>query len=146
MRLNPFLIVFAAALTGCASIELPPGQEDSRQFVTETAMPYRDAYQLIAKQMRACYRIIGIFGNGYDIQADLDTAEKTGKVELYHVGLTGASKPEDSIFSRTVIVRGTDKGSTVTTRGNTPKYVYANHLAVRSWLSGSDSCGPGNQR
>lgn len=135
----------AVILGGCATIELPPGQESKREFVQETTLPYRDAYQIIAKQMRACYRVIGLFGNGYDVQADLDTAERVGRVELYHVGLTGASKPEDSMFSRTVTVKGRENGSTVVTTGTTPKYVYVNHLAAKSWLAGSDSCGPGNQ-
>ena len=135
----------AVTLGGCATIELPPGQESKREFIQETTLPYKDAYQIIAKQMRACYRVLGPFGNGYDVQADLDTAERIGRVELYHVGHTGASKPEDSIFSRTVTVKGRDNGSTVVTTGSTPKYVYANHLAVASWLGGSYSCGPGNQ-
>jgi hypothetical protein len=75
-----------------------------------TSLPYLDAYRVIAKQMRACYRVIGLFGNGYDIQADLDTAHKAGTVELYHVALGGAvSKPEDSMFSRTVTVTAGEK-------------------------------------
>ena len=141
------LLVLAAAsfVGGCATIELPPGQESKREFIQETTLSYKDAYQIIAKQMRACHRVIGLFGNGYDVQADLDAAERVGRVELYHVGITGASKPEDSKFSRTVTVKGRESGSTVTTTGTTPKYVYANHLAVGSWLAGSDLCGPGNQ-
>lgn len=139
-------LIGAIILTGCASIDLPKGQEDRREFVQETTMPYRDAYELVAKQMRACYRVIGVFGNGYDIQADLDSAARVGRVELYHVGLTGASKAEDSIFSRSVTVQGHEKGATITTSGITPRYVYVNHLSIKSWLSGSDSCGVGNQR
>lgn len=135
----------AVILGGCATIELPPGQESQREFSQETTLPYKDAYQIIAKQMRACYRVIGLFGNGYDVQADLDTAERIGRVELYHVGLTGSSKPEDSMISRTVTVKGRDNGSTVVTTGTSPKFVYGNHLAVASWLAGSDSCGAGNQ-
>lgn len=138
-------IALAASLGGCATIELPPGQENKREFVQETTLQYKDAYQIIAKQMRACYRVIGVFGNGYDVQADLDTAERMGRIELYHVGLTGASKPEDSMFSRTVTVKARDNGSVVATTGTTPKYVYMNHLAAASWLAGSDSCGPGSQ-
>jgi len=138
-------LVIAASLSACANIELPQGQEDRREFVQETTLPYREAYQIIAKQMRACYRVIGLFGNGYDVQADLDTAERSGRVELYHVGLNGASKPEDSIFSRTVTIKARERGSVVITTGTTPKYVYINHLAVASWLAGSDSCGVGTQ-
>ena len=138
-------LALAVSLGGCATIELPMGQESKREFVQETTLPYKDAYQIIAKQMRACYRVIGLFGNGYDVQADLDAAERIGRVELYHVGLSGTSKPEDSMFSRTVTVKARDNGSVVVTTGTTPKYVYVNHLAVASWLAGSDSCGPGNQ-
>lgn len=138
-------LALTAALAGCATIDVPPGQENQREFVQETALPYRDAYQIVAKQMRACYRVIGLFGNGYEVQADLDSNERTGRVELYHVGLTGASKPEDSIFSRTVVIKGHDKGATVTTTGTTPRYVYINHLSVASWLAGSDMCGPSTQ-
>ena len=130
-------------LGGCANIELPPGQEDRREFVQDTPLSFREAYQIVAKQMRACYRVIGLFGNGYDIQADLDTADSLGRIELYHVGITGASKAEDSIFSRTVTIKARDNGSVVTTAGTTPKYVYANHLAIASWLRGSDACGTG---
>lgn len=142
-RLLAALLV--ASLSACGSISLPPDQENQREFVQETRMPYKDAYQLIAKQMRACYRVIGLFGNGYDVQADLDANEKTGRVELYHVGLTGASKADDSSISRTVTIVGRENGSVVTTTGTTPKYVYINHLSVASWLAGSDSCGPGKQ-
>lgn len=140
-----FTLGLALLLGGCATIELPPGQENNREFIQETTLPYKDAYQIIAKQMRACHRVIGVFGNGYDVQADLDTAGRIGRVELYHVGLTGASKPEDSMFSRTVTVKGHDNGSTVVTTGTTPRFVYVNHLKVASWLAGSDSCGIGNQ-
>ena len=106
----------------------------------EAPVPYREAYQIVAKQMRACYRAIGVFGNGYDVQADLDTADLSGRVELYHVGITGASKPADSIFSRTISIKAREKGSVITTTGTTPLYVYANHLIVASWLAGNDTC------
>ena len=138
-------IATAVLLSGCATIELPKGQEETREFTQETATPYVTAYQLIAKQMRACYRVIGVFGNGYDIQADLDSANKTGRIELYYVGLTGAAKPEDSSVSRTVTVKERAGGAVVTTTGTTPKFVYANHLAIKNWLSGGETCGPGNQ-
>ena len=136
-----FAILLVAGLTACGTITLPPGQEDKKEFVQITSIPYREAYQVIAKQMRACYRAIGLFGNGYDVLTDLDTAERSGRIELYHVGLAGASKPEDSVFSRTVTIKGGEKGSVITTRGTTAKYVYVNHLMVASWLTGNDTCG-----
>ena len=138
-------VLLLGVLTGCATIEMPKGQEESREFTQETAMPYQDAYRLIAKQMRACYRVIGVFGNGYDVQADLDSVNRSGRVELYYVGLTGAGKPEDSMISRNVTVKGRDAGAVITTSGTTPKFVYVNHLAIKNWLAGGESCGPAEQ-
>jgi hypothetical protein len=138
-------MILAAVVAGCATVEMPQGKEEVREFTQETKVPYVAAYQLIAKQMRACYRVIGVFGNGYDIQADLDSASKTGHIELYHVGLTGASKPEDSSISRTVTVKEHDGGAIITINGTNPKFVYMNHLAIKNWLSGGETCGPGAQ-
>ncbi len=129
-------------LSGCAGIQIPPGQENERTFSQESNKHYQDAYRIIAKQMRACYRVIGLFGNGYDVQADLDTANKRGTVELYYVGLTGAQKPEDSIFSRTVTISDALNGSVISSTGTTPKYVYLMHKTIPTWLNGIDSCGP----
>ena len=140
LRSTALLLVIA--LTGCAALKLPPGQENEQTFVRETTKPYQEAYRIIAKQMRACYRAMGAFGNGYDIQADLDSAAKTGTIELYAVGFTGAQKPEDSIFSRTVVITGTQAGATIKTTGTTPKYVYLTHMTIPTWLTGADSCGP----
>lgn len=92
--------------------------------------------------MRACYRVIGVFGNGYDVQADADSALKTATVELYPVGLTGTQKPEDSMFSRVVQIRSTESGSVIETSGQTPRYVYATHVAISGWLAGATSCNP----
>lgn len=137
------VLLFVVALSGCAGIQIPAGQENQRTFIQESDKPYQETYRTIAKQMRACYRVIGAFGNGYDIQADLDTANKRGTVELYYVGLTGAQKPEDSIFSRTVTVMELPKGgSQITTTGTTPKYVYLTHKTIPTWLNGVDSCAP----
>jgi hypothetical protein len=140
--MHKFIAIGLLGLAGCASVQLPPGAEERRDFTQTTSMPYQDAYRIIAKQMRACYRVIGVFGNGYDIQADLDSAARTGRIELYHVGLTGASKPEDSIFSRTVTVTTSGTGTVIRTVGTTPKYVYINHRAIAAWLAGSDTCAP----
>ena len=140
--MRKLLIIAVAGLVGCASMQLPPGAGEQREFTQTASVPYQDAYRVIAKQMRACYRVIGAFGNGYDIQADLDSSSRVGRIELYHVGLAGASKPEDSMFSRTVTVSAADSGTVVRTVGTTPKYVYMNHRAITAWLSGSDSCAP----
>jgi hypothetical protein len=136
------LLSLICVLSGCAGIEPPPGSENERSFTQNSTKPCLEAYKIVAKQMRACYRAIGFFGNGYDVQADLDTANKTGTVELYYVGIAGAQKPEDSIFSRTVTISATPNGSTITTSGTTPKYVYLTHKSIPGWLDGVDSCGP----
>lgn len=137
-----FFAFFCTFLTGCAGIQMPPGQENTRTFTQESNKSYQEAYRLISKQMRACYRAIGLFGNGYDIQADLDAENKRGTVEVYYVGLTGAQKPEDSIFSRTVTISEAPNGSIITTTGTTPNYVYLTHKTIPTWLAGVDSCGP----
>jgi hypothetical protein len=139
---HALFLSLAFVLAGCAVPTLPPGQENERTFVRETAKSYQEAYRTIAKQMRACYRVVGLLGNGYDIQADLDSSSKTGTIEVYPVGLTGAQKPEDSIFSRTVVVTSTPNGSTIKTTGTTPKYVYMTHMTIPTWLNGVDSCAP----
>jgi hypothetical protein len=140
-------IAFALAsiLAGCATIELPKGQESTREFIQETALPYKDAYQIIAKRMRACYSALTIFGTGYEVQADLDSAERIGRIEVYWVGPTGTLKPEDDPFNRTVTVKARDNGAVIVTTGTTPKHVYANHLAAASWVTGNDSCDSSNQ-
>ena len=139
------MLVLSMSLTACATIQLPPGSEESRSFVQESPMAYQDAYRIVAKQFRVCYRVIGIFGNGYDVQADLDAQANRGTIELYSVGFTGAEKPEDSIFSRSVTIEQNGSGSRITTTGTTPKYVYMTHLTVPSWLSGTVSCAPPRQ-
>lgn len=141
-HMHKFLLVPLIAFAGCASVQLPPGAEEQREFTQTTSLSYQDAFRIIAKQMRACYRVIGVFGNGYDIQADLDSVARLGRVELYHVGLAGTSKPEDSMFSRTVTVAGNGSGALIKTVGSTPSYVYINHRAITAWLLGSDSCAP----
>ena len=139
------LLSLICALSGCAGIQPPPGMENDRSFTQNSTKPYVEAYKIIAKQMRACYRAIGLLGNGYDVQADLDTANKTGTVELYYVGITGAQKPEDSVFSRTVTISASPDGSVITTSGTTPSYVYLTHKSIPGWLDGMDSCGPRSQ-
>lgn len=132
-------LVLVGAMAGCAT-PMPPGREDQRTFVQESGLPYQDAYRVIAKQMRACYRTIGVFGNGYDVQADLDAGAKQGVVELYPVGLTGAQKVEDSKFGLRVKAEATPAGTRITSTGTTPSFVFQLDGAIRVWLSGMDSC------
>jgi hypothetical protein len=130
-------------LSGCAGIKPPPGLENERSFTQESTKPYIEAYRIIATQMRTCYRAIGLFGNGYEVQSDLDTAKETGTVELYYVGLTGTqSKAEESAFSRTVTISAAPNGSVITTKGTTPSYVYLTHKSMPGWLDGKVSCDP----
>ncbi len=139
-----FVLAVVWLVSACVSVQIPSGQESERTFTQETKVPYVNAYRIIAKQMRACYRVIGVLGNGYDIQADLDTANKRASVELYPVGLTGAQKSEESMFSRTVTVTESQSGAVIVTTGTTPKYVYLTHKAIQTWLNGVDSCTPQN--
>ncbi len=143
MLLRRVVLLSCIALAGCALVDPPAGQETVREFAQETRLPYRDAYQIIARQMKSCHRMIGLLGTGYEIQSDLDSAASTGRVELFYIGLMGGgSKPEDSILSRTIIIKGHPSGATVTVSGQTPRYVYTNHLAIKSWLSGNAACDP----
>ena len=103
-------------------------------------MGYKDAYRLISKKMRGCYRVIGVLGNGYDVQDDIDTDLKEARVEVFHLGHTGASKFEDSIFSRIVTIKQSGTGSVITTAGTTTRYTYMNHQAIKGWLRGNEDC------
>ena len=136
------LIALAATCTLAAcGVTMPPGQEHSKEFTQTISTNYRDAYQLIARQMRACFRVIGPFGNGQDIQADLDTANNQGRIELYGVGLTGSARAEDIPHGRIVTIARTDSGAQITVRSNTPSYAYSTHLSIAKWLSGDETCG-----
>lgn len=128
-------ITTALALSACSTVQIPAGQESQRTFTQESSRPYQEAYRTIAKQMRACYRVIGLFGNGYDVQADLDTANQSGAVEVYHVGLTGASKPEDSIFSRTVTVQANGAGSIIKKNDWHNAAVCIRDSSLNTWLA-----------
>ena len=132
----------AVFLCGCAAIPLPPDSELTGTYTQVVNQPYQEAYRTVAKQMRACYRAIGVFGNGYDVQADLDAVNRTGRIEVYYVGLTGAQKPEESRFSRTVLVEAQSEGSRITTSGTDPKIAYLTHRTIPTWLRGIDSCAP----
>jgi len=141
MRIS-YSLFLSTWLAACAQVPVPTEQASQKTFTRSSTLGYQDAYRVIAKQLRACYRAIGLFGNGYDIQADLDTHAKTGTVELYPVGLTGAQKAEASIFSRTVTIVQTESGSRITTTGTTPQYVYQTHMTIPAWLEGADTCSP----
>ena len=141
-RARPAVLVMCV-LSGCAGIQPPPEQRNERSFTQQSTKPYEEAYKIIGKQMRTCYRAIGLFGNGYEVQSDLDTTKETGTVELYYIGLDGApSKAEKSAYSRTVTISATPQGSVITTKGTTPRYVYLTHKSIPGWLEGKVSCDP----
>jgi hypothetical protein len=135
-------LLVAILISGCAGVQMSVGQENEHGFTQESDKPYKEVYRIIAKQMLACYRHKTMFGNGYEVKADLDTLSKQGVIELCYVGLTGAQNPEDSIFSRTVTVKDAPNGSIIITTGTTPKYVYFTHKTIPIWLRGMDSCVP----
>lgn len=134
------LALAAAALGGCAS--LPPELEGRRSFTQESALPYQQAYRIIARQMRACHRYIGLLGNGYDVQADLDGETRTGTVAVYPVGLAGTLKPEEWAFSQSVTIAAAPAGSLITVSGTTPAHVYRTHRKIPLWLGGAEACAP----
>ena len=127
-------------LTGCVSVQIPPEQINQKTFTQESEKSYKDAYRIIAKQVRACYALMGPFG-GYQVQADLDTVTKSGTVELYKVGIKGAQKPEDSTVYRMVTINDAPNGSLISVTGTTPKVVYLTHRTIPNWLKGNESCG-----
>lgn len=136
-------IAAAFALTACSTAQIPAGQENQRTFTQDSDKAYLEAYQIVARQMRACYQVIGLVGNGYYVDAKLDEKNKTASVELYHLGATtGAKKLEDSWLSRTVTIQSNGTGSMITTTGTTPKYVFMTHRAIPKWLEGQDPCDP----
>lgn len=129
-------------LLGCSNIPIPPDSELSGTYTQVVAKPYQDVYRAVAKQMRACYRAITILGNGWDVQADLDALARTGRIEVYDVGLTGAKTAEASKSGRLVIVESLADGTRITTSAARPRDAYMTHLAIPGWLLGVDSCFP----
>ena len=123
---------------------MPAGQENERRFSQSSAIPYHDAYKIIDKQMRHCFRVITWLGNGLDVQAELDKFDKKGTIELYSIGLGGPSKPEESGVNVTVsIFEAAGNGSTIVTTGSTgtvPLWVYRVHKGIPAWLDGVPTC------
>lgn len=133
-------IAISLLISGCSVRTLPDGLEESKQITQRYDKKYVDVFKVVSKKMTSCYRSLGIFGNGYDVISHIDSDAKEGVVEVYHVGLTGAGSPEDSMMSRTVTIKD-DRGATlVTTRGTTPMVVYMNHLAIKGWMNGNENC------
>ncbi len=136
------LLATSVIFCGCATVKMPPGQENKRVFTQESDTSYGDAFKIIAKQMRACYRGVGLLGNGQEVQAVLDSSNQTGTIEVYYVGLTGAQPAESTATARTVTIFPTPTGSTITTKGTTPELVYLTHRTIPLWLSGTTTCYP----
>ncbi|MCD7096948.1 hypothetical protein [Stenotrophomonas sp. MMGLT7] len=125
------------ALAGC--ISMPTQYRGATRAEQHTEIAYDDAYRIIAKQMTACYRVIGIWGNGYEIQADLDTTKRQGIVELYKIGLMGTAKDGDNI-TRKVTITATESGAYIIVDGHKDRYVFVNSSAITQWLGGSTAC------
>ncbi|RZZ81956.1 hypothetical protein EAT51_07875 [Pseudoxanthomonas winnipegensis] len=125
-------------LASCASV--PANLKGQTHVELDSHVAYDEAYRIVARQMRACYRVIGIFGNGFDIQSDLDTQAKQGRIELYFVGVTGAKPDSDSKIPRTVTISQLGTGSHIVIQGNGDRYVYYTSQGIRGWLDGSNKC------
>ena len=139
MRIAP-AVVLATLMTGCASVPMPPGQENTKEFTQTTSLDYRQAYETIEQQGRACFRSIGVLGNGYDVRGELDTARRSGLVEFFSIGLKGPEKPQESSLGRTVTIQANGAGSRITTTGTTPRHAYDTHLIITDWLRGDRLC------
>lgn len=129
-------------LVNCTGVRLPPGMENQHSFTQYSDKHYVDIYRIISKQMRACYEVRGIFGNGFVVQSDLDSSRAMGIIELYPVGLSGAESASDSIFSKKIIVSKTKDGTKIITMGTTPSYVYSTHKTISNWIKGISTCSP----
>lgn len=129
------IVALAITLAGCASTGAAPGTPVVRDQVAE--VEYRDAYRTISRQFEACYRVRGVFGNGFDVHADLDTERQMGRVELFAIGLGGT---KGSNVSRIVTVVGDGPRSRVLTSGASVRYVERTHEAIGRWLTGDHRC------
>lgn len=113
-----------------------------RSFTRESSVPLVEAHGIIAKQMRACYAVGGLFGNGYQVHEQLDSAAGRALVEVYAVGAGKTSSGEETRFARLVQLEAIDGGTRITSSGTIPRYAYATHNAVGSWLDGNTRCNP----
>lgn len=129
-------------LSACATIQIPEDLKGQDSFIQKTNIDYKTTYRIITKQMTACNRVIGFFGNGYDVYNEIDTSKNHAVVELFPISLGGASKPEESMFSRKVTIEKADSGSLITTSGTTPKYTYMTHSQITNWIEGNTTCSP----
>lgn len=121
-------------LLACVPTAALAGQVEA---AVEAPVAYVDAYRTIARQFEACYRARGIWGNGFDVLADLDTTEQVGRVELFKIGMSG-SKP--SKVARVVTITPAGEGARVQIAGHSEKYVHITASAISGWLGGSRSC------
>lgn len=134
-----FFLLAMTLLSGCVS--LPPGEEHQHTFVQKSDMPYRQAYGIIAIRMRACYQIVGLFGNGYGVHSHMDVAEKRGTIVVYPLGLLGSrGQPSHSLIGRTITVSKSASGSRIVITGTSPLVAYENYLMIPKWLAGNTSC------
>lgn len=131
--MRPLIAILMLSLAGCATTG--NGTPIVRDQVSDVA--YRDAYRTISRQFEACYRVRGIYGQGFDVHADLDTERQMGRVELFAIGLSGT---KESNASRVVTVVGDGPRSRILTSGVSPRYVERTHEAIGRWLTGDTRC------
>ena len=134
------VILVSGFLVGCGGITPTGSEKHLRSFTQESARPYQEAYRIIDRRMRGCYRIIGTFGNGYDVQGELDTLNQRGVIEVFRIGISGEENHKNAAFGRTVTVAAAPGGSVITTTGTVQRHVYRTHKSISAWLDGSISC------
>lgn len=90
MSMKRSVVIFAGIfLSSCGGIRPTGSEKHLRSFTQESTRPYQDAYRIIDRRMRGCYRVIGTFGNGYDVHDELDTLNRRGVIEVFRIGLAG---------------------------------------------------------
>jgi len=128
-------------IAACAGLpKPPPGPETDRSFTTASTVPYQDAYRSVARRSSACFAQSGLRSINHSVQADLDTAAKVGRVELFPSGPldTESSDANRKSYVTTVSANGT--GSQITTTGPTRNGAFTVHSMNAQWVAGDPSC------
>ncbi|WP_372382157.1 hypothetical protein ACCQ12_15370 [Xanthomonas sp. NCPPB 1068] len=125
-------------MAACASA--PESAEKSDSQVLESDVDYKQAYRIISRQFTACKRVIGVFGNGYDVQSDLDTDAQEGRIDYYSQGLTGVHE-NAAAATQMVVKPSSNGGSVIRVTGTSARHVYADSQSIKNWLNGDLKCG-----
>ncbi|MEZ6855007.1 hypothetical protein [Halodesulfovibrio aestuarii] len=128
-------------LTSCAPIHVPKELANQKEFSIETSMDYIHAYKIISRQMKACFRGIGLAGNGYEVESILNTEGHVGTIEIYYIGLSGAdSSYKDSSYGRLVTINKHSDQTHITIQGTSTDWAYYTRNAIERWLQGGTTC------